>query len=169
MVNPDDGPGLAVSGSLVVSFGFGRSSRWQEYSIDGAKPGRSKKGKFKVPVESVGRIEVVPCAYCDRPLICDSCNAQVIPADEAIYQALNDCRQTGILPGVRERCSSATGARRRTTAPRRPSREAHGHVCISITNPSFEGRNPMNGTGSSPSLTGSMATGGRVLNFGTEW
>ncbi len=30
------------------------------------------------------------CAYCDKPLICEACNTEVIPADESFYEALND-------------------------------------------------------------------------------
>lgn len=32
---------------------------------------------------------MISCAYCEKPLICDACNAEVVPADADQYQALN--------------------------------------------------------------------------------
>jgi hypothetical protein len=32
---------------------------------------------------------MVPCAYCERPLICDHCRAEYVPPSQAHYLALS--------------------------------------------------------------------------------
>lgn len=32
---------------------------------------------------------MVPCAYCDRPLICEACRAEYLPPSQQHYEALS--------------------------------------------------------------------------------
>ncbi len=41
----------------------------------------------------------MPCAYCDRPLICDGCDAPYAPADRDQYDALSRADVPIICPG----------------------------------------------------------------------
>lgn len=38
------------------------------------------------------------CAYCERPLICESCNAEFVFADEARYEAFNSAEEPVFCP-----------------------------------------------------------------------
>lgn len=38
------------------------------------------------------------CAYCERPLVCDDCQADVIPADADQYRALSSAEEAVDCP-----------------------------------------------------------------------
>jgi hypothetical protein len=46
---------------------------------------------------------MIPCATCERPLICDACKTDFVPASEAEYRALSQieyaifCRKCGAV------------------------------------------------------------------------
>ena len=45
---------------------------------------------------------MVPCAYCERPLICESCGADYEPPDEESYARLGQTEETVICPKCEE-------------------------------------------------------------------
>jgi len=42
---------------------------------------------------------VVPCAYCDRPLVCDGCQAGYLPPTQEHYEALSRPEVPVTCPG----------------------------------------------------------------------
>lgn len=42
------------------------------------------------------------CAYCERPLICESCDAEYCPPDPEQYQALSRAETPIVCPGCQE-------------------------------------------------------------------
>jgi hypothetical protein len=41
---------------------------------------------------------MVACAYCERPLICDACQAEYIPPSQEHYEALCEAEEAVICP-----------------------------------------------------------------------
>ncbi len=42
---------------------------------------------------------MVPCAYCERPLICDGCRADYLPPSQSHYEALSRPEVPLFCPG----------------------------------------------------------------------
>ncbi len=45
---------------------------------------------------------MVPCAYCEKPLLCEVCGAEFVPPTDEHYRALSESGRTLECPGCGE-------------------------------------------------------------------